>query len=52
VLLIEKFAVTTYAIQDHGDLNVQKIAKVATMTLVCNHFCTFTSSTKKKMKIL
>ncbi len=31
--MIEKFIVTTYAIQDHGDLNVEKIAKVATMTL-------------------
>jgi hypothetical protein len=31
--LIEKLAVTTYAIQDHGALNVEKIAKVATMTL-------------------
>ncbi len=31
--MIEKLVVTTYAIQDHGDLNVEKITKVATMTL-------------------
>jgi hypothetical protein len=31
--LIEKLAITTYAIQDHGDLNVEKVAEVATMTL-------------------
>ncbi len=31
--MIENLAVITYAIQDHGDLNVEKLVEVATITL-------------------